>query len=152
MNIEEKQFIEEFKTLAFKGFDTLLLIAIPCAIGLNIVSENLTLLLSGKSFYEAVPVMKIMNPIIIIIAISNYIGIQCLIPLNKEKFTLYSVILGAICNFTLNLILIPKYKALGAGIATVCAETAVSLFQIIVSRKDLSLRFLPYLKEEDYEL
>lgn len=138
----EKKDKEEFLKLLQRGFSITLCLAIPCTIGLNLLSSQITIIFSGENYTPAIPVMKIMNPIIIIIAISNYIGIQCLIPLNKEKFTLYSVILGAICNFTLNLILIPKYKALGAGIATVCAETAVSLFQIIVSRKDLSLRFL----------
>lgn len=137
--------IEEFKTLAFKGFDTLLLIAIPCAIGLNIVSENLTLLLSGKSFYEAVPVMKIMNPIIIITGLSGYIGSQIFLPLNKEKWTLISVIIGVAVNISLNAVLIPLYGAKGAAIGSLCSELAVFIIDFILLAKVINI--FPILKK-----
>ena len=35
----------------------------------------------------------------------------------------------------MNLILIPKHGALGAGVATICAESSVTLFQLILARK-----------------
>ena len=45
-----------------------------------------------------------------------------------------SVIGGAVVNFTLNLLLIPRYGAMGAAIATVCAESVVTLTQLILAR------------------
>ena len=86
-------------------------------------------------------VIEMMNPIIIIIAVSNFIGIQCLIPLNKEKITLYSVSVGAVTNFILNMILIPRYGALGAAIATLVAESTVTIFQLVVARHYITLGF-----------
>ncbi len=129
----------EFKTLAYKGFDTLLLIAIPCAIGLNIVSENATLLLSGENFYEAVPVMKIMNPIIVITGLSGYIGSQIFLPLNKEKWTLISVIVGVFVNISFNAVLIPLYGAKGAAIGSLCSEAAVFLIDFILLTKLINI-------------
>ena len=137
--------IEEFKTLAYKGFDTLLLIAIPCTIGLNIVSENITLLLSGKNFYEAIPVMRIMNPIIVITGISGYIGAQIFLPLNKEKWTLISVIIGVIVNISFNAILIPFYGAKGAAIGSLCSELAVFIIDFILLAKVINI--VPILKK-----
>ena len=72
---------------------------------------------------------------------SNFIGIQCLIPLHKEKITLYSVCVGAATNFTLNIILIPQYGAFGAAIATLVAESLVTIFQLIAARQYITLGF-----------
>ena len=63
-------------------------------------------------------------------------------PLGKEKITLQSVIIGAVTNFSLNIILIPKYQALGAGIATLSAESCVSLYQIFFTRKEIQYKKL----------
>ena len=130
-----------FKSLLNKSLSITLCFAIPATVGLNLLSESITLLFSGESYLSSVPVMKMMNPIIIIIAVSNFIGIQCLIPLNKEKITLYSVCVGAVTNFTLNIILIPQHGALGAAIATLVAESVVTIFQLIVARHYITIGF-----------
>lgn len=141
--------MEDFKKLALKGFDVLLLIAIPCTLGLNLVSENATLLLSGKGFYEAIPVMKIMNPVIIITGLSGFIGSQIFLPLNKEKWTLFSVIAGVLVNITLNMLLIPYYGAKGAAIGTMASESTVLIINLILLSKFFNLgtllkKFLVY--------
>lgn len=130
-----------FTSLLNKSFSITLCFAIPATIGLNLLSEPITLLFSGETYLPSVPVMKMMNPIIVIISVSNFIGIQCLIPLNKEKITLYSVCVGAVINFTLNIILIPEYGAFGAAIATLVAESSVTIFQLIVARHYITLGF-----------
>lgn len=126
---------EQFFNLSAKALNLIILLSLPCAVGLNLVARPVILLLSGVSYESAIPVMQIMNPIIVAISLSGLIGIQIFMPLGKEKLTLVSVILGAVINFTLNLILIPKHGALGAGVATICAESSVTLFQLILARK-----------------
>ena len=126
---------EQFFNLSAKALNLIILLSLPCAVGLSLVARPVVLLLSGVSYESAIPVMQIMNPIIVAISLSGLIGIQIFMPLGKEKLTLVSVILGAVINFTLNLILIPKHGALGAGVATICAESSVTLFQLILARK-----------------
>ena len=126
---------EQFFNLSAKALNLIILLSLPCAVGLSLVARPVVLLLSGVSYESAIPVMQIMNPIIVAISLSGLIGIQIFMPLGKEKLTLVSVILGAVINFTLNLILIPKHGALGAGVATICAESSVTLFQLILVRK-----------------
>ncbi len=138
----EKEDKTEFFNLLLKGFAITLCIAVPCTLGLHLLSSPITLLFSGERYLPSVPVMEIMNPIIIIISISNFIGIQYFLPLGKEKITVQSVIIGAISNFTLNLILIPRFQAFGASIATVSAESLVTLFQLIKARKEIKYKKL----------
>lgn len=58
-----------------------------------------------------------------------------LISAGKEKASLAATIVGAISNFSLNLIFIPRYGAAGAAIGTVCAEFLVTATQFILGRK-----------------
>lgn len=129
----------EFYKLAYKGFDILLLIALPSAVGLSLLSTSIVHLLSGNGYEAAILPMRIMNPIIVVIGLSNFIGIQMFMPLNKEKWTLYSVLVGAVVNFFINLFLIPMYGSVGASIATLCAEITVTLTQLILLRRFLKI-------------
>ncbi|MCQ2603524.1 MAG: flippase [Spirochaetia bacterium] len=124
----------KFDDLIYKGADVLFMLAVPCAVGLCCVGRPAVLLMSGEHFAAAVPVMKIMNPIILIIGMGNFIGNQLFMPMRKEKWTLYSVLGGAVTNVIFNAILIPRYQAMGAAIATVCAESMVTGIQLYRAR------------------
>ncbi len=130
---EDKQ-SGRFEELAEKGMKFLIIFALPATVGLTLVSYPTMILFSGQQYVAAIPVMQVMNPIILIISLSGLIGIQIFMPLRKEKYTLVSVIGGAVVNFTLNLLLIPRYGAMGAAIATVCAESVVTVTQLILAR------------------
>lgn len=138
----EKNETKKFNELAYKGFNVLLLVSIPSCVGLGLVSYHVVMLLSGDTYGAAVPVMRMLNPIILIIGISNFVGMQLFMPLCKEKYTLYSVICGAVVNFSMNLVLIPKYQAFGAAISTLCAETAVTAVQLYLARDIINLKSL----------
>lgn len=129
---------EEFKNLVNKSFSFLLCISIPATVGLNLLCEPIMLLFSGKEFIPAIPVMKLMNPIIIIISLSNFIGAQIFIPLKKEKITIRAVTIGASVNFILNFILIKYFQAFGAAIASLAAESIVLIHQIIFAKQYFS--------------
>jgi O-antigen/teichoic acid export membrane protein len=132
--------IDEFKKYVGKSFNFVLMLSIPCVVLMIFLSENIILFLSGKQFHEAVLSMQIIAPIILLIGLSNILGIQILIPFNKEKYVLYSVSIGAIVNFSLNLFLIPIYQHIGAAIATIIAEIAVTITQFIFVSHVLKIR------------
>lgn len=126
---------KQFDQLAEKALKVILTFSLPSVVGLSLLARPVILLLCGINYENAISTMRIMNPIILAISLSGLIGVQIFMPLGKEKITLVSVVIGAITNFTLNIILIPKYGAFGAGCATLCAETFVTVFQIICARK-----------------
>ena len=125
----------QFFALSAKALNLIILLSLPCAVGLSLLARPVILLLSGMEYEQAIPVMQVMNPIIVAISLSGLIGIQMFMPLEKEKITLASVIFGAAINFCLNMVLIPSYGAFGAGLATVCAESGVTAFQLIFAGK-----------------
>lgn len=129
---------EMFMKLAYRSVDLLMLLAIPAAIGLSVLGNEVIYVISGVDYMDAVPVMRVINPIIIIVGLSNFIGVQIFMPLKKEKWTLYSDIAGASINLIINFMLIPKFGALGAAIGSLCAETTVTVVQLFLVRRYLS--------------
>lgn len=79
------------------------------------------------------------------VSFANIIRTQYLIPSQKDKEYLSSVVIGAVVNIVINWILIPYYGANGAMIGTIAAEVTVCLIQTIVVRKELQIT--TYIKE-----
>lgn len=112
-------------------------ISIPMAIGLASISNEFVPWFFGEEFCEVSLLMTILTPILFLIAISNVLGTQYLLPSNRTKEFTASVTVGAMINVILNLLLIPKYKAVGACISTVLAEFGVTSLQYIFLRKNI---------------
>lgn len=126
---------KKFNNLLRKCWNYMLCFAIPASLGLFLIAEPLLLIFSGEKFLGSVIIMKIMSPLLCILALSNFTGIQIFIPLRKEVNILYATIIGAVINFTVNLILIPIYGAQGAALSSVIAEAIVTMSQLFMARK-----------------
>ena len=124
-----------FLQLISKSANILILISIPMVFGVIILARPLILVLTGEQYIPAIPSMQIIAPIIFIISLGSLMGGQILPAFGKEKISLISYIGGAVTNVTINAILIPKLGAMGAAIGTVCAESAVTLIQLIYVRR-----------------
>ena len=94
----------------------------------------------GEGFDAVVSLVYVIAPIMVIIGISNVLGNQYLLPTMKEKAYTFSIVAGAGINLILNLILIPRFDAVGASVATVAAEGAVALVQCLYVKKEIDLR------------
>ena len=137
----------EFMRLSQKAMNFVIMFSLPCAVGLFILAEPVILLFSGSQYISSILAMQIMNAVIVLIGMSNVIGIQIFMSVGKEKITLYSVIAGALVNFCMNLLLIPRFGVNGAAIGTVCAEFCVTLVQFVAAKnyfnwKNLILHFV----------
>ena len=80
--------------------------------------------------------MQILMPTVLLIGLSNITGIQILTPLGEEKKVVISVLAGAILDFVLNLVLIPKMGSTGAATSTLLAEAMVVLVQARYLKKE----------------
>lgn len=123
---EEK---EEFLTISSKALHFVLFLALPLMLFFILFAKEGIYFLSGSAFDGAILPMQIIMPTLLFIGLSNILGIQMLVPLGKEKVVLYSEIAGAVTDFAINLLLIPKYKSAGAAVGTVFAELVVLVVQ-----------------------
>jgi len=126
----ENDLIEEINNLINKSFNFIMLLAIPASVGVFMLAKPIILIFTGAGYTEAISTLRILSPVILILGLSNLIGVQILLSHGKEKFTLISTSIGAVTNFLLNLLLIPYFNHNGAAIATIVAEISVTITQI----------------------
>lgn len=136
------------KANIFNALNFVLFLGFPIMFGLMAVANNFSPWFFGPGYEEVPLIIMIFSPLILAIGLNNVFGIQYLLPAGKDKIYTFSVIFGAIVNLTLNLILIPFYGAIGAAIASVIAETAILIFQMIYLRKIFKYKSLiiPFVK------
>lgn len=126
---------DEFYALIRKAYNFVIVVALPLMLFTIFYARDCLIFLSGKEFIGATLAMQIIAPTILLIGLSNLLGIQVLTPLNKEKQLVYSVVAGAIADLILNIIFIPKMGAAGAAFGTLVAELVVLLVQVFYLKR-----------------
>lgn len=112
-------------------------VAIPMAVGIASIAKEFVPWFFGTGFEPVIYLMMTLTPVLFLIAMSNVMGVQYLLPSNKTKEFTASVTIGALVNVILNIILIPEIKALGACIASVAAEFSVTAIQYYCLRNEI---------------
>ena len=121
------------------AFRFVFLLAFALMFGLMSIAQKFVPIFFGKGYELVGPLIIVISPIVVVIGISNVIGKQYLLPTKQQSAYTVSIIIGAVVNFLLNIFLIPLYDAIGASIATVIAEIAVTVVQIWFVRNQLLL-------------
>nr|WP_105144155.1 flippase [Streptococcus suis] len=121
--------MEEFERLTQKALNFVFIISLPMVAYFILVSKQAILFLSGESFLPAVLPMQLIMPTVLFIGLSNLMGIQILVPTNREKLVVYSTIVGAVVDIIVNVFAIPALGASGAAIAGTIAECSVTIVQ-----------------------
>lgn len=133
----ENNMKNEFFYIIKKAFSFVFILATPLSIYFILFAKEGINFLSGNLYEGSIVPMQIIMPTLLLIGITNVMGIQILIPLGKEKFVLYSEIAGAVTDIIINVILIPKYASAGAAVGTLIAEFVVLVVQYKVLKKQV---------------
>lgn len=127
-------------SLMEKSMGIVSFLAFPMAIGIFCVAPVFVPLFLGYQFHEVIIPTMIMSLLIIAIGFNNLLGVQVLLGLGLDKKFLYSVLVGTISNFLLNLVLIPLWGAIGASISSVIAEFLILAVEIYIVYKYTEVR------------
>ncbi|MCD7790142.1 MAG: flippase [Bacteroides thetaiotaomicron] len=133
--------MDEFRRITKKALNFVFILASPLMIYFMLYARQGIYFLSGSAYEGSIIPMQIIMPTLLLIGITNILGIQILVPLGREKVVLYSEIAGAIVDLILNAILIPKFASSGAAIGTLAAEFAVLVVQFTALRNEVSDAF-----------
>ena len=125
----------EFMDTMGMALNFTMLMSIPLAVYFCMFSTESIRFLAGGGYEGAIRAMEIITVSIVPIGVTGVLGIQVLTAIEKEKYVLYSVITGAVVDFILNSLWIPAYGAAGAAFATVIAEFAVLVVQLVFTRE-----------------
>ena len=141
-NLFSKDDLNEVKKSLRKAFVVISFLSIPITFGLIGISDKFVPILFGNEFLSVIPLTKISPVLVIIIGLGNVFGTQYLLAIGKNKEYTTSVCVGALVNFCFNLLLIPRFAAMGAVIATVSAELSIALIQFWFARVVFDLTWI----------
>lgn len=131
---------EQCKAEIEKSILFVMLVSCPMAFGVAGISNVFAPVYFGKNFLPCATLMAWLAPKIVFCSWANVIRTQYLIPRNKDREYIISILAGAGINLLMNLCLIPHLAALGAVIGTICAEFTVAFMQTFFVRKQLPVR------------
>ena len=127
----KKEKTEDFYRMIGKAVNFVVLAGFPLTIYFMLYAKESIQFLAGDGYGGSIIPMVILMPTVLLIGLSNITGIQILTPQNMEQKVLNSIICGAVVDFILNLILIPRIASSGAALATTIAEIVVLIVQCI---------------------
>lgn len=133
-NLIQNSRYEEYIILAKKALNIILLISLPCSIGMYCISDLIVKIFAGKEFINSIPIMRIFSIYIFIISIATFTGSITLLANRMEKVFMISLMTGSFLNFLFNLIFIPRIGALGAVIATLITEGTAVLIRLMLGK------------------
>lgn len=113
------------------------IISSAIAFGLMGISNVFTPVFFGEGFEPSAKIIYLLSITVFFISWANVVRTQYLMPNNYDKIYVISTVIGGIVNLIINLLLIPKYAAVGAAIGTIFAEFSVMIMQVIAVRKEI---------------
>ncbi|WP_242335277.1 flippase [Limosilactobacillus urinaemulieris] len=126
--------VNNFNLLLSKVLNGLIIIILPIATGLFMLSRQTVLIISGAHFLRSITSLKILCFALVFSILEVILSTCVLIPLKKEKYVLISTSLSALVNVLLNLLLIPKFNENAAAFSTVIAELLLFLMNYYFCR------------------
>ncbi|MEH1646891.1 flippase [Pediococcus pentosaceus] len=134
--------VEKTKQFLYNSFSFVTALSVPMMFGIAAVAKKFVPLFFTDKFLAVTPLMMIESVVILLIAWSNALGTQYLLPTNQNGAFTKSVVLGAVVNIIVNIPFIMLWGALGATISTVLSELAVTGYQLYVLRDQIKYRSL----------
>jgi O-antigen/teichoic acid export membrane protein len=112
---------EDLRRTYSRGLRVLLLAALPAAVGISLVAEDLVVTLFGPAYREAGGTLRLLIwflPFSYVNGLTQYV----LIALNHQRFITAVFLAAAGFNLAGNILLIPEYGAHGAAATTIASE------------------------------
>lgn len=128
------------------GLKAVLLLALPCCVGLILVAEELTQVLFGGAFAPAAGTIRILAVLVLVKGAGDILCYQPLVSAGKERKLIKAYLLASAANMILDAALIPNWGHNGAAAASVLSELVVNgvllKSALSVAKPKLDKRFL----------
>lgn len=114
-------------------------VAIGVMTGVGAIAPVFTAVFLGSEFTPCENIIPVLAAVVPLIAASNVIGVQYMLPKGKDREYAGSVWAGAIVNLFLCCLLLKPFGAMGGAVAAVLTEVTVLVSQCLTVRKELPL-------------
>lgn len=132
-----KYFILSKKDLIFsfkKFYKIMMIVGFPLGFGTVFISNKIILLIYGSQFTDSIIILKILIWSLVLVFLRSPFE-RLFESINQQSKVSKAFMVGAFLNVIMNIILIPKYSYLGAGIATVLTDLVVFILLYMFAQK-----------------
>ena len=128
-------------------FKILIILSMAISLMVAILANNIIMIVFGKEFEESIALLQILVftlPPFYLVHLTN----RTLDAIGEQRFKANTMIAGVIINVVLNFILIYKFKAVGASIATVVTSIFIVVVHTIFLRRRMEFSSIgvPFIK------
>jgi PST family polysaccharide transporter len=127
-------------------FQAIMLLSALCSTSLFCLAPYIVSFLAGGAFDQAILVVRLMALVPVLVALSNILGIQTMLPLNMDRHVTSILTAAAIIGLTGLYGFTKLYGLVGAGLSILLVQSFVTFTMIIILRRRmrvLSLFFRP---------
>ena len=131
--------ITEINRYMSKSISFVVFLALPIAAGLIQIADIFVPWFFGDGYEGVIAILRVMSCWIIIKSISNCLLEQSIVPKGGQVLATKIIWCAAILNIVLNFLLIPKYSAVGAAIASLTTEILILILTLLNVQKDINI-------------
>ena len=125
-----------------RSFKYMLILGLPISLGTIIFAKNIIHLFYGTGYEASILALQILAGFLFL-RFLNIVSGTTLSAINQQKSRVFAQGLTALVNVVLNLLFIPKWGLIGAGIATLVTEVVFFfLYLYYIVRYGLKIRFI----------
>lgn len=135
-NDQAKQYLNKF-------FQLIIAAGIPASAGIFIFAKEIIQAVAGDRFLPAIPLLRALGFLPLVIGVSNLFCYQVLVPFRKERVFLLTALIACASSIIFNFLLIPHFQAMGAAWATLITEIVVTVFSGCMAYRFIRLA-IPY--------
>jgi polysaccharide transporter, PST family len=128
---------ERFISFNKKLFKIALTVGAIISMLLFLFAEPIVNILLGHEYQSSILVLKIIAWLPIVIFLSNVLGIQTMLPLNKQKSFSLILFFAAMINLMVSFILVPQYFEIGSAVSVLITETFVTIGFFVSVKKNI---------------
>lgn len=141
INISANSDEYEYNRILKLNYDMIMILAIPMAVGLFLISPRLILVFAGSDYEAAIIVSRIMSVVILLCPIGDLLGSKTLLVYDKNTDLLICSTIVAISNIVLNAIFIPIGGINGAAVASVISYVVAVVSRLYFTKRIVKFRF-----------
>ena len=131
---------EEIQEKMAVSYNVIAFLVFPMTFGIAAIAAGMVPWFFGDGYDAVIGLLYIFCPIFIFMGYSRMIGTHILTPSGRQQYSNYAQIIAAVVNITLNSLLIPRFFAKGAAVASVTAELVLVLVYYYMVRKEILLK------------
>jgi O-antigen/teichoic acid export membrane protein len=102
----------------------MLVLAVPIGVGTTLLANRIILLIFGNGYTPSVVALQILVWVFVINCTSGSFS-SLLVATNNQRKAMKAAAIGMAANIALNLLLIPRYSYVGAGVAAIATQGVV---------------------------